>query len=56
MKKEGWTPGYVIKKTDEFLSGLPTNPDFIYQKNGRNFKKATPKRRRYRMLPKNWNA
>ncbi len=43
MKKEGWTPGYVIKKTDEFLSGLPTNPDFIYQKNGRNFKKGDPK-------------
>ncbi|MFM7153778.1 MAG: UvrD-helicase domain-containing protein, partial [Bacteroidota bacterium] len=25
MKKEGWTPGFVLKKTDEFLRSLPTH-------------------------------
>lgn len=43
MKKEGWTPGFVLKKTDEFLEGLSANPDFIYQKNTKNFKKGQPK-------------
>ena len=31
MKKEGWAPGFVIKKCDEFIRDLPTNPDFIYK-------------------------
>lgn len=31
MKKEGWTPGFVIKKCDEFIRGLPLNPDYIYK-------------------------
>ncbi|HLP94525.1 MAG TPA: ATP-dependent DNA helicase, partial [Saprospiraceae bacterium] len=43
MKKEGWTPGHVRKKCDEFIKGLPSNPDFIYQRNGKNFKKGDPK-------------
>lgn len=43
MKKEGWTPGHVLKKTDEFLTGLPSNPDFLYQKNSKNFRKGDPK-------------
>ncbi len=43
MKKEGWTPGFVRKKTDEYLRELPTNPDFIYQKNTKTAKKGDPK-------------
>jgi len=43
MKKEGWTPGHVIKKSDEFLVGLPSDPDFIYQKNTRHARKGDPK-------------
>ena len=43
MKKEGWTPGFVLKKTDEFLGGLATNPDFIYQRAGKNYQKGAPK-------------
>lgn len=43
MKKEGWTPGFILKKTDEFLQGLPTNPDFIYQKNTKTARKGDPK-------------
>ncbi|HRI60352.1 MAG TPA: UvrD-helicase domain-containing protein, partial [Saprospiraceae bacterium] len=43
MKKEGWSPGFVLRKTDEFLNGLPANPDFIYQRNSKHFKKGDPK-------------
>jgi DNA helicase-2/ATP-dependent DNA helicase PcrA len=40
MKKEGWTPGFVLKKTDEFLAGLASNPDFRYKKSSRNFNRG----------------
>jgi DNA helicase-2/ATP-dependent DNA helicase PcrA len=43
MKKEGWTPGFVLKKTDEFLRSLPTHPDYTYQKNNKYGKKGEPK-------------
>ena len=43
MKKEGWTPGNVLKASDDFLKGIPTNPAYIYQRNGKNFKKGDPK-------------
>ena len=43
MKKEGWSPGFVLKKTGEFLNGLPDNPAFIYQRDTRNARKGTPK-------------
>jgi len=43
MKKEAWTPGFVIKKSDEFLNGLPANPAYIYQRNSKLFKKGDPK-------------
>ncbi|HNM27017.1 MAG TPA: hypothetical protein PKL15_16355, partial [Saprospiraceae bacterium] len=29
MKKEGWTPGFVQRRTDLYLDSLTTNPDFI---------------------------
>lgn len=32
MKKENWTPGYVIKKTTEYETELPQNKEFIYQR------------------------
>lgn len=40
MKREGWTPGHVIKNADVFLRTLPTDPRFIYQRNSRDFKKG----------------
>ena len=43
MKKEGWSPGFVLKKSDEFLKGLPANPAYIYQRNSKVFKKGDPK-------------
>ncbi len=44
MKKEGWSPGFVLKKSEEFLKGLPSNPAYIYQRNSKNFKKGDPKK------------
>ncbi|MBC7774491.1 MAG: ATP-dependent helicase [Phycisphaerae bacterium] len=44
MKKEGWSPGFVLKKSDEFLKNLPSNPQYIYQRNSKNFKKGDPKK------------
>lgn len=43
MKKEGWTPGFVLRQADQFLNGLPDNPEFVYQRDGKNFKKGDPK-------------
>ncbi|MFN0214539.1 MAG: ATP-dependent helicase [Saprospiraceae bacterium] len=43
MKKEGWTPGHVLKMSEDFLKGIPTNPVYIYQRNSKNFKKGDPK-------------
>ncbi len=43
MKKESWAPGFVLRKVDEYLAGLSTHPDFIYQKNTRHGKKGEPK-------------
>ncbi|MCC6461475.1 MAG: ATP-dependent helicase [Saprospiraceae bacterium] len=43
MKKERWTPGQVRRSADEFLRGLPQNPDFIYQKNTKHAPKGAPK-------------
>jgi len=43
MKKEGWTPGNVLKASDAFLKGIPSNPAYIYQRNSKTFKKGDPK-------------
>ena len=43
MKKEGWQPGTVRKKADEFIGGLAANPDFIYQRNTKHARKGDPK-------------
>jgi len=43
MKKEGWAPGFLLKKVDEFLKGLPTNPDFLYKTNTKIARKGEAK-------------
>ncbi len=43
MKKEGWTPGFVIKKIETFLEELPQNPDYVYQRNNKYGQKGEPK-------------
>ena len=43
MKKEGWAPGFVIRKTDEFLRSLNGHPAYTYQVNSKYGKKGDPK-------------
>ncbi len=43
LKKEGWTPGLVLNRSNEFLKGLPTNPAYLYQRNSKLYKKGDPK-------------
>jgi DNA helicase-2/ATP-dependent DNA helicase PcrA len=43
MKKEGWTPGFVLRRVDEFLASLPTHPEYVYQTNSKYGKKGDPK-------------
>lgn len=43
MKKESWTPGFVLRRADEYVRGLPSNPEFIYQINSKYGKKGEPK-------------
>ena len=32
MKREGWTPSFIIQKTDEYLADLPNRDEFIYKR------------------------
>lgn len=43
MKKEGWAPGFVIRKVEEYLAALPQNPEFLYQRNTKTARKGDPK-------------
>jgi DNA helicase II / ATP-dependent DNA helicase PcrA len=43
MKKESWTPGFVLKKINEFASGLSQNPDYQYRRNSKYGQKGDPK-------------
>jgi DNA helicase-2/ATP-dependent DNA helicase PcrA len=38
MKREGWTPAFIIQKIDEYIESLPTRDEFIYKKKYRDFK------------------
>ena len=38
MKREGWTPGYISSQIDAYLKDLPNRQDYIYQRNGKNYK------------------
>ena len=43
MTTEGWSPGLVLKKADDYLSQIPTDPKFIYQRNTKHAQKGAPK-------------
>ncbi|MDX1911405.1 MAG: ATP-dependent DNA helicase [Saprospiraceae bacterium] len=43
MKREGWTPGHVLKQCSAFLQNLPENPAYLYQRNSKLYKKGDPK-------------
>src|SRR3954452_15515399 len=38
MKREGWTPSFIIGKIDEYLKSLPTRDEFIYKRAYKQFK------------------
>jgi len=38
MKKENWSPEYIIQKIDEYLADLPNRDEFIYKKRWGAFK------------------
>jgi DNA helicase-2/ATP-dependent DNA helicase PcrA len=37
MKKEGWTPAYILQKIDEYIASLPTRDEFVYKKKYKQF-------------------
>lgn len=37
MKKEGWTPAFILEKIDAYLQDLPTREEFIYKKKYKQF-------------------
>ncbi|HEY4153995.1 MAG TPA: ATP-dependent DNA helicase [Puia sp.] len=43
MKKEGWTPGFIGKKIDEYLEDIQTREKYIYKKSGKGFSKGDKK-------------
>lgn len=40
MKKENWSPAHIAEMANSYLSGLPEDPAFRYQRNGATFKKG----------------
>ena len=40
MKREGWTPGFINEKIDEFLADLPLRDEFIAKRATKEFKKG----------------
>lgn len=43
MKKEGWSAQQISDAIDRYLKDLPNRENFIYQKNGKDFKKGDVK-------------
>ncbi len=43
MKREGWKTGQVKKSIQAYLEDLPLRDEFIYQRNGKDFKKGDVK-------------
>ncbi|MFY8191246.1 MAG: UvrD-helicase domain-containing protein [Bacteroidia bacterium] len=35
MKKEDWSPEYLVQKTDEYIKELPEKPEFLYKRAGK---------------------
>ena len=40
MKREGWTPTFINKKIDEYITDLPTRDEYIAKRATGNFKKG----------------
>jgi len=37
MKKEGWTPAFILEKTEAYLKELPTRDEFVYKRKYKQF-------------------
>ena len=37
MKREGWTPGYINEKIDEYIASLTTRDEFVYKRKFKEF-------------------
>lgn len=37
MKREGWTPDFIIQKIDEYINDLPNRDEFIYKRKYKEF-------------------
>jgi DNA helicase-2/ATP-dependent DNA helicase PcrA len=38
MKREGWTPGFINQKIDEYLADIPNRDEFVYKRAYKQFK------------------
>lgn len=45
IKKEGWTASQIKKAIDTYLADLPLRDEFIYKRNGKDFKKGDIKQK-----------
>jgi DNA helicase II / ATP-dependent DNA helicase PcrA len=44
MKREGWTPGFISRKIDEYIADLPTRDEFVYKRKYKEFNAGDLKR------------
>jgi DNA helicase-2/ATP-dependent DNA helicase PcrA len=47
MKRENWDPDHIERHIGEYIQSLPERPEFIYQRNGKDFKKGDLKQKDY---------
>jgi DNA helicase-2/ATP-dependent DNA helicase PcrA len=40
MKREGWTPGFINQKIDEYIAGMPDRDEYIAKRAVKDFKKG----------------
>ncbi|MCZ2223492.1 MAG: ATP-dependent helicase [Chitinophagales bacterium] len=48
MKKEAWTPEYIIERIENYIESLPTKEEFLYKINYKGFKKGDLKEGAYK--------
>ncbi len=47
MKTESWDASFISQQIDDYIDSLPSREDFIYKRNGRNYKKGDLNYNRY---------
>lgn len=46
MKREGWTPEYILERIEVYINDLPNRKEYIYQRNSPPNRKGDPNRRK----------